>query len=59
LRFNGDAGSGSSFDDFLRQACPDLDLSWRKYRRRQARHHVEARMRELGLQTYEAYRLTP
>jgi chemotaxis methyl-accepting protein methylase len=43
------------FDGFLRQACPPLDLQWRKYRRRAARHRVLARMRELGLEDFSAY----
>jgi len=44
-----------SFDEFLRQACPPLDLQWRKYRRRAARHRVRARMEELGLREYDDY----
>jgi chemotaxis protein methyltransferase CheR len=44
-----------TFDDFLREACPPLDLEWRKYRRRAARHRVLARMRELHLDAYGAY----
>lgn len=43
------------FDDFLRQACPPLDLEWRRYRRRAARHRVEARISELGLLDYADY----
>jgi chemotaxis protein methyltransferase CheR len=43
------------FDAFLRQVCPPLDLDWRKYRRRAARHRVQARMTELGLTEYEEY----
>jgi chemotaxis methyl-accepting protein methylase len=43
------------FDQFLKEACPPLDLEWRKYRRRAARHQVEARMVELGLSDYGAY----
>ncbi|MBE0596258.1 MAG: protein-glutamate O-methyltransferase CheR [Desulfuromonadales bacterium] len=44
-----------TFDEFLRQACPPLDLEWRKYRRRAARHRVQKRLRELGLTDYAAY----
>lgn len=43
------------FDDFLKQACPALDLDWRKYRRRAARHRVLQRMEELGLAGFEDY----
>ena len=43
------------FDSFLRAACPSLDLQWRKYRRRAARHRVRARMEELGLQDFGSY----
>jgi chemotaxis methyl-accepting protein methylase len=43
------------FDGFLRQACPPLDLQWRKYRRRAARRRVLARMRELGLEDFPPY----
>jgi chemotaxis protein methyltransferase CheR len=44
-----------TFDSFLHEACPALDLAWRKYRRRSARHRVEARIRELGLENYGDY----
>ena len=44
-----------TFDSFLREACPPLDLEWRKYRRRAARHGVEGRLRELGLGAYGDY----
>lgn len=44
-----------SFDQFLQEVCPPLDLEWRRYRRRSARHRVEARMRELGLADYASY----
>ncbi|MFZ5470260.1 MAG: CheR family methyltransferase [Myxococcota bacterium] len=44
-----------SFDEFLRQACPPLDLEWRRYRRRSARHRVQARMQQLGLSDYGDY----
>jgi chemotaxis methyl-accepting protein methylase len=37
------------YDEFLRQVAGDLDLAWRKYRRRKARRAVHARMEELGL----------
>jgi chemotaxis methyl-accepting protein methylase len=43
------------FDGFLREACPPLDLQWRKYRRRSVRHRVAARMRELGLEDFPSY----
>ena len=44
-----------NFDTFLRQACPTLDLQWRKYRRGAARHRVLARMKELGLKDLPSY----
>src|SRR6266540_2749392 len=44
-----------TFDEFLREACADLDLAWRKYRRRSARHRLDERLRELGLDDYRAY----
>jgi chemotaxis methyl-accepting protein methylase len=43
------------FNEFLKSACPPLDLEWRKYRRSDARHRVETRMAELGLADYAAY----
>lgn len=43
------------FDTFLQQICPPLDLDWRKFRRRSARHRVLARMAELGLMRFEDY----
>ena len=43
------------FDQFLKEACPPLDLEWRKYRRRAARHRIEERLGELGLPDYAAY----
>lgn len=43
------------FDHFLRQACPSLELNWRKYRRRAARHRVQERMGDLGLTDYAEY----
>lgn len=43
------------FDDFLHLVCPPLDLNWRKYRRRAARHRVNARMQELNITGYEHY----
>jgi chemotaxis protein methyltransferase CheR len=43
------------YDAFLKEACPPLDLAWRKYRRRAARRRVRDRMRELGLVDYRAY----
>jgi chemotaxis methyl-accepting protein methylase len=45
----------AGFDAFLQQACPPLDLAWRKYRRRSARRQVDERMRSLGLHSYAAY----
>ncbi|OGU05064.1 MAG: hypothetical protein A2075_17690 [Geobacteraceae bacterium GWC2_58_44] len=44
-----------TFDRFLQQIAPLQGLAWRKYRRRSARHRVEARIRELGLHGFEAY----
>lgn len=44
-----------TFDRFLQEACPGLDLVWRKYRRRSARHRVDARLVELGLDGYDGY----
>ena len=43
------------FDDFLKKACSPLNLDWRKYRRRAARHRVNERIKELGLQGYASY----
>ncbi len=43
------------YHQFLKQACPPLDLEWRKYRRRDARRRIEKRIRELGLADYAAY----
>jgi len=45
-----------TFDLFLQEICPSLDLEWRKYRHRSARHHVDARMRELAIDGYGGYR---
>ncbi|HKZ16206.1 MAG TPA: CheR family methyltransferase [Geobacteraceae bacterium] len=44
-----------NFDRFLRQICPLLGLEWRKYRRRAARHRVQRRMRELGVDDLDSY----
>ena len=44
------------FDAFLKQVCPPLDLDWRKYRRRSARHRLLERIAELGLTDFEEYR---
>lgn len=44
-----------TFDEFLKAACPPLDLEWRKYRRRTTRHRVEARLRELELDGLAVY----
>jgi chemotaxis methyl-accepting protein methylase len=46
------------FDAFLQRACPPLDLDWRKYRRRAARHRVQQRMTDLGLSQFEDYLAT-
>lgn len=43
------------FDEFLREACRPLDLQWRKYRRRGARHRILSRMSRLGIDEYAAY----
>lgn len=43
------------FDRFLKEAAPPLGLDWRKYRRRSARHRVEARMRGLGIADFSRY----
>lgn len=43
------------FDEFLREACHPLDLQWRKYRRRAARHRLRSRMSQLGIDEYAAY----
>jgi len=43
------------FDRFLQSVCPDLDLEWRKFRRRAARHRVERRMKELRLHDYASF----
>ncbi len=45
------------FDHFLQRACPPLALEWRKYRRRAARHRLQARLAELGLERWEDYLL--
>jgi len=44
-----------TFYRFLQEACPGLDLEWRKYRRRSSRHRVDARLRELGFESYRNY----
>lgn len=44
-----------TFDRFLQEAAPIEGLVWRKYRRRSARHRVERRIRELGLDSFAAY----
>lgn len=43
------------YDQFLKQAGPQLDLDWRKYRRRASRRHVEERIGQLSLAGYEEY----
>jgi chemotaxis methyl-accepting protein methylase len=47
--------SDMEYDAFLKEACPPLDLAWRKYRRRAARRQVRARIKELGLTDYQSY----
>ena len=42
-----------TFDDFLKHACPPLDLEWRKYRK--ARRRISERIRELGLGSWSDY----
>ena len=44
-----------NYDAFLQHICPRLDLNWRKYRRRAARHRLHARMTELRVNSYEQY----
>jgi chemotaxis methyl-accepting protein methylase len=48
-------GEAVTYDRFLQEACEPLDLAWRKYRRRSARHRVEQRLGELGLPDMAAY----
>lgn len=43
------------YDEFLKEACPPLELEWRTYRRRAARRRVLERMGELGLSRYQDY----
>jgi len=43
------------FDEFLQKTCPLLDLEWRKYRRRSARHRIDARIKDLGLKDYASF----
>jgi chemotaxis methyl-accepting protein methylase len=43
------------YDEFLKEACPPLDLVWRKYRRRAARRRIRERMGELGISEYREY----
>ena len=44
-----------TFDRFLQEAALRGGLAWRKYRRRSARHRVELRIKELGLDGFDAY----
>ena len=44
-----------TFDRFLQEAALLEGLAWRKYRRRSARHRVELRINELGLNGFDAY----
>jgi chemotaxis methyl-accepting protein methylase len=44
-----------NFDRFLQEAALIEGLAWRKYRRRSARHRVELRIKELGLDGFAAY----
>lgn len=48
-------GPELSYDEFLKEACPPLDLEWRKYRLRAARRRVLARMGELRIDDYRHY----
>lgn len=43
------------YDSFIKELCPGLDLQWRKYRRRAAKHRLDARMKELGIDRYDDY----
>lgn len=43
------------YNEFLKAVCPKQELAWRKYRRREARRRVEARMQQLDLSDYAAY----
>jgi chemotaxis methyl-accepting protein methylase len=52
---NAKEGEAVTFDRFLQEAAQIEGLAWRKYRRRSARHRVELRMLELGLDGYAAY----
>jgi chemotaxis methyl-accepting protein methylase len=44
-----------TFEQFLREAAQLEELSWRKYRRRSARHRIELRIGELGLGNFDTY----
>jgi chemotaxis protein methyltransferase CheR len=44
-----------TFDRFLQEAALLVGFAWRKYRRRSARHRVELRIKELGLDAFDAY----
>ena len=44
-----------TFDRFLKEAAQLDGLAWRKYRRRSARHRVELRIKDLGLDGFDAY----
>ena len=44
-----------TFDEFLREIGPDLDLDWRKYRKRAARHRVDQRLHMLGFADYASF----
>jgi chemotaxis protein methyltransferase CheR len=44
-----------TYDEFLKEACPGLDMVWRKYRKRAARHRLDARLKELGMERYDQY----
>lgn len=43
------------YHEFLKRVCPANDLAWRKYRRREARRRIEARIQQLCLPDYAAY----
>jgi chemotaxis methyl-accepting protein methylase len=48
--------SGAEYDRFLRALAPELGIDWRKYRRRQSRRGLLARLSALGLGDLDSYR---
>jgi chemotaxis protein methyltransferase CheR len=44
-----------TYEEFLKETCPVLDMVWRKYRKRAARHRLDARLKELGMERYDQY----